>query len=113
MSSQAPARGLNLLGLASKLAQSGHEGSDWFRAIEEADTRDLIHAIGAMGATGTIGVKYDALRDSARSMVEQKLTERMIEKMEALERVSTRLGRIGVFLALAAIAVAILQLVGA
>jgi len=83
---------------------------DWFKALEQAHTRAIIGAIGELGSTGAIGARLEGYREAARAMVEQKLSDQMIAKMEDLERVSTRLGWIAVFVGLAAIGVAIVQL---
>lgn len=79
--------------LATRLSRDASLSWDlWYAAIEDADTRTLIAAMAALGTTGTTGARYEAFRDAARAMVEQKLTDQTIAEMRKLEKASTRLG---------------------
>ncbi len=69
---------------------------NWLRNLEEADPRVIMAAMVGLGFPGDRGVTPEAARDTARSMLELKLTERMIAKMEDLERASSRLGVIAI-----------------
>lgn len=106
--------------LAAKLGeieQAGHalraqllsrQGTDtsWLQNLEEADTRAIIVAIAGLAGAGRESIS-DAARDTARSMLELKLTDHLIERMVALEAASTRLGWIGVFIGVVGVIVAI------
>ena len=53
--------------------------------------------LGGLGATGTHGARLEGLRESTRALIETRLAEQMVAKMEDLERVSTQLGRRALF----------------
>ena len=72
----------------------------WYACIDDADTRSLIAAIAGFGSYTTgMNPAKESLREAARSMVEQKLTDRMIEKMDRLEHASNRLAVVGIIVA--------------
>jgi hypothetical protein len=82
--------------LVQELLRSHHHSEaltgKWFAALEEADIRSIIAVIGNLGAVATGSTPTQiAYREAARSMVELKLTDRMIEKMDSLERQAARL----------------------
>jgi hypothetical protein len=83
----------------------------WYAAIEQADTHTLIAVITAIGrGDEPLGSRGPGYREAARSMLEQKLTDRMIAKMEDLERASGRLGKIAIIVgALIGIGAPVLQ----
>jgi hypothetical protein len=97
-----------LLTLNQQIQEAGHalraqllspQGKDasWLQNLDEADPRAIIVAIAALGSSGATQSVQDAARDAARSMLELKLTERMIEKMEKLDATTTRLSRAALF----------------
>ena len=69
------------------IASNETAGVEWLGALEEADVRALIGAIGGLSAQGGItGARREAQREAARAMVELKLTEQMVHRMQQLER---------------------------
>jgi hypothetical protein len=93
----APSRADELIALATR---STTQFDAWHALIEQADTHTLIATIGAIGrGDEPLGSRGAGYREAARAMLDQKLTDRMIEKMEKLDTASTRLGRIGIGLA--------------
>jgi hypothetical protein len=74
---------------------SGFVSADWSRELEKSDPRAIIVAIGALNRNDQ--VHY---REAARSMVEYKLTERMVATMKNFDRASGRLGWFGIGVAI-------------
>lgn len=92
----APASGADeLIALAKR---STTQFDAWYALIEQADTHTLIATIGAIGrGDEPLGSRGTGYREAARAMLEQKLTDRMIEKMEKLDATTTRLSRAALF----------------
>ena len=77
-------------------ASKGH-GANWMHDLEEADLRAIIAAMVNLGFAAQDDTAPEAARDTARSMVELKLAERMIEKMEQLDATTARLSKAALF----------------
>jgi len=101
--------GKTLVRLAQKLGP--HGGPDWFASLADAELAPIVAAIGGLSRPLDPLGHLDAFREAARAMVEQKLTERMVAKMEDLERVSTKLARGALWLAAAGVLFAAVQIV--
>ncbi|MDJ0850323.1 MAG: hypothetical protein QNK04_18280 [Myxococcota bacterium] len=96
--------GGELVRLAERLSYGGAStnADAWFAVLEAADTKSIIAASAALTSPDPlIGPRMHALRDTARAMVEQKLTDRMVGQMERLERASNRLAWVGISVAVA------------
>lgn len=98
--------------LAQFSLRMAHVGPEWYAALENSTPREIIAAIGQMSSIDVNAPKVVACRDAARAMVEQKLTDRMLEQMGRLERPTARLERVGVLVGIAGLALAAAQLVG-
>lgn len=81
-----------------KVAEIGPGGDAWHACLSDADTDSIIAAIGGLVSPVDPHKHIDAYRDAGRAMVEQKLTERMVAKMEDLERASTTLAERALFI---------------
>jgi len=81
--------------LAHQAAHPDTNLEDWTIAISEAETESLIAALGGIAALVPSAERSEAFRDQVRLLVEQRLTDRMVAKMEDLERASARLARVG------------------
>ena len=86
-----------LVRLAIQSVPRGNLFRIWSAATEGASTPALIAVLGGLGATGTHGARLEGLRESTRALIETRLAEQMVAKMEDLERVSTQLGRRALF----------------
>jgi hypothetical protein len=86
----------------------------WYAAIEDADEKSIIVAISGIGSNVPLDLITGSFREAARSMVELKLTDRMIDKMDRLEKASNRLAVVGIRLAVvgivAAVVIAVVEL---
>jgi hypothetical protein len=87
-------------------------GSDaWLSALDDADTRSIIAAISKLGTVATDRTPTQiAYREAARSMVEQKLTDRMISEMKRLERIGVYVAIVGLSIAIPGAVIAGIQL---
>ena len=83
-----PDKAAALVALASNLRPSVGE---WYREMEKAETSTLVAALGGLGREDLV-----AFREAVRGMIDLRLTDRMIEKMDALERASNRLAIVGI-----------------
>jgi len=86
-------------GILLRLAttQGPHAAPAWFASIADADVSSIVSAIAGLGNPMVPSSYFDAYRDSARAMVEQKLPERMVAKMDAPEKDSSRLANVAIF----------------
>ena len=90
--------GRELAKLAERLVGIPGTSEQWFVELKAANTQKIVASMGALTSLDRhLGPGLHAFRDAARAMVEEKLADRMIAKMEALERVSERLGRRALF----------------
>ena len=87
--------GRQLMILATRYNDPQHP-EHWYASLKDADEHSLIAAIGAINESIPGPVK--AFREAARAMVDQKLTDRMVGKMEDLERASTVLAERALFI---------------
>jgi len=96
------------------LARDNHQvkTEDWFEALKTAPTIEIIYALSGLRffSTGHTPQELEALRDSARAMIEQKQTEKMVAQMQKLEdqaaklqKIAIGVGAVGVFVALGGI----------
>lgn len=89
---QLEARVGELYGLAVK----DPTASAWVSALSAAQPEALAGIISRLGSTGTTGARFEALRESARAVLEERLTNRLIETTQSLEAAATRLAKIGI-----------------
>ncbi len=85
-------------------AAQWRDQNDWYAALEASDTRELIAAIGGLSGDS----RSESFREAAQAMVEQKLTDRMFEQMERLERRTEQLERASCRLGWIAVGVAVI-----
>ncbi len=97
--------GQALLDLARLLAT---DPSAWYTAIEDADTEEIIAAIGGLNQRHDPW-RYESFREAARAMVEQKIAERTIAEMRRLEKVGIALAVVGIFVAIPSAVIAAAQ----
>lgn len=90
-----------------ELATSSPTVAEWYRAMQELETRALIAAIAGLGTVQTLGPHFIAYREAARAMVEQRLTDEMLGRMEKLERAGFFVGVVGLMLAAIQVAIAL------
>jgi len=100
--------------LRTQLLREYSKDGTWLRLLEDADLRVIVMAIKGFGALGANPFAVEAAREAARSVLEIRLTDRLIERMEALETASThlasvaiRVGKWGVVVGLLGVLVAI------
>jgi len=72
--------------------------AQFLEAIESADYRVLISAVSEIGMRGT-HAWAEARRAAARSMIDLRLTNELVAAIKKLDRGTTRLGWIGVAVA--------------
>jgi len=83
----------------------------WLLALEDADTPEIIAAIAGLGSVSTSSTPTQiAFREAARSMGEQRLSEKMVREMKRLERVGIALAVVGLLVAIPSCVIAINQL---
>jgi len=86
------ARVSELYGLAVK----DPTASAWVGALSAAQPEALAGIISRLGSTGTTGARLEALREAARAVLEDRLTQRLIETTRSLEAAATRRAKIGI-----------------
>jgi hypothetical protein len=100
-----------LLRLAWESNASLAWASRWIEVVKAADTiGEIAAAISQLGSTGSRGAHYDAYRDSARVIIEDRLTERLRSTMERLRAAAIRLCWVGIVLAVPTAIIAAVQL---
>ncbi|MCB0284622.1 MAG: hypothetical protein KDF60_18715 [Calditrichaeota bacterium] len=71
---------------------------EWVTRLEKEDPIVISAIIARLGSTGTLGARWDALRDSAITVLETKLTNQIINTMEKLDKSSSKLSKVGIIL---------------
>lgn len=74
---------------------------EWTNCLKDAEPILISTIIAWLGSTGTRGAQYEALRDSARSILETKFTNQLISTMEKLDKSSRVLTIVGIVLTVA------------
>lgn len=65
--------------------------TEWVEVIKSSDTDAIAGIIARLGSTATTGAKFEALRDSARALLDDRLTTQSVDAMRPLEAAATRL----------------------
>jgi len=95
-----------------RIANTFPSGDEWLGALQEQSPRAIVGAIGGLDRNRVSGrVAVESFREAARAMVEVKLTEQMVERMEGLERAANRAAWVGVGLTAVGTFVAIVGVV--
>jgi hypothetical protein len=95
------------------LARSSPGGETWLAALEDADARAIIGAIGGLACHPKHESPLEiASREAARAMVEQKLTDQMICELKRLERIGIALAVVGLAIAIPGGVIAAIQISG-
>ena len=80
------------------LANKDDNAIEWTTKLKEENPIVISAIIAWLGSTGIIGAKFEALRDSAYSILETRLTNQLIFTMEKLDKSSSRLSVVGIAL---------------
>jgi hypothetical protein len=79
------------------LARDEHGAAVWIESLERASDRAIAGLISRIGSTGSTGAQLEARRESARAILDFRLSERSIEVQTQLEKAATKLGKVGVW----------------
>lgn len=82
-----------------RLAEKMPHFTDWVAQLESADEDILLHLIPELH-TGQRGDRIEAYRDSARMMLQSKLTDRLTTKMGQLDKAASKLSLVGIVVAI-------------
>jgi len=73
--------------------------AEWTSKLWEADIRAASGVLARLHATGFSGAEAEAYRETARAVIEHRLTNRVVEQMIKLERVGSILTIVGIGIA--------------
>ena len=80
------------------LAYKDLNAVEWATKLKEEDPIVISTIIAWLGSTGITGARFDALRDSAYSILETKMINQLIITLEKLDKSSSRLTKVGIAL---------------
>jgi len=91
-----------------RAAQKANDPNAWAVALEIAEPQQIARAIGDPYLP--LYAIADPFRESARAMVQVKLTQRTVDEMKRLERAGLRLAIVGILVAIPSAIIAAIQL---
>jgi hypothetical protein len=79
------------------VARNGASAAVWIETVENASDRAIAGLVSRIGSTGTTGAQLEARRESARAILDFRLSERSIEVQTRLEEAATKLSKVGLW----------------
>lgn len=73
--------------------------SDLVRELKAVDSDTLYVLISQTGSTGSTGAEYEAVRETAIAILQERQTDSLVTTMKRLDRSATILSRIGIVVA--------------
>lgn len=87
------------------------EPKEWLKELALADPATIIAAIGELQSTGSRGARFEAFRDAASALVQQKVAAETIAAVDRLNKGTAKLAKVGIAVTAAGVLVAAAGLV--